>query len=267
MMAEMNTTLAHGGDDVTFERVLIGGRAHWRFSCGTLLPVISGGATEGGDGGEGGEGGDGGTGDGSGGEGQGAPGENGGEGTPPAGKVTFTPEQQAHIDDLIRKNTGKSKAAAEKEFKAWLDQQAMSETDRLKAEKEAADKLVSEARAEALAARVETTAERLALAAGCKPERVSKLLRLIDLTSDDLATEDGKPDTDAIKALVEKELADTPELKGSAGPTTGASGADDMGGAGGGKVWTREEVAKLSVEEFEKHEAEIMKQLQSAGVK
>lgn len=186
------------------------------------------------------------------------------EANKPPAKVEFTPEQQAHIDDLIKKNTGKSKAAAEKDFKTWLDQQAMSDNDRLKAEKADADKALADARAEVLTTKVETAAERFAIAAGIKADRVSKFMRLVDLDIEALS-DDGKPDTDAIKKLVEAEVAANPEFKGGAAPA-GASGAEGFNSADG-KVWTKAEVAKLSVDEFEKHETEIMKQLQGAGIK
>lgn len=196
----------------------------------------------------------------------------GDDGKGKGGPVSFTPEQQAHIDSLIAKQHGKAKATAEKEFKAWLDQQAMGETERAKAESAAKDKLVEEAKLEALTTKVETAAERAALAAGVKPERVAKFMRLVDLKDLDKVTDDGKPDADAIKALVEKELEDAPEFKGGAG--TGDDGKGKGGKSGGeftpngGKVWTRAEISKMSPEEYEKHEDEILKQLASpAGIK
>ncbi len=201
----------------------------------------------------------------------------GGDGAPPPATGTddtkggkpdeFTPltaAQQAHVDNLIAKATGKAKSTTEAEIRRYLEQQGMDEVDRLKAEKTAAEQLVEEARGEALDARIETTAERLALAAGCKPDRVGKLLKLISLDRDACST-DGKPDTDAIRAIVEQELTDTPELKGTATPP-GASGGDHAG-TGDTKVWTREDIAKLSPAEFAKHEAEIDKAAQLGLIK
>lgn len=194
-------------------------------------------------------------------------------GTPPppptgngtsAGKVEFTAEQQAHIDSLIAKATGKAKSTTEADIKKYLEQQGMDEADRLKAERDAAAAERDAARTEVLAAKVETTAERLALAAGCKPDRVTKLMRLIDLSDLDTVTADGKPDTDAIRAIVERELADTPELKGTA--AAGQSGGDHAG-AGETKTWTRDEIAKLSPEEFVKHEKEIDAAAQAGLIK
>lgn len=235
MMAEMNTTLAHGGDDVTFERVLIGGRPHWRFSCGTLLPVISGGATEGGDGGEGGEGGDGGTGDGSGGEGsegsgQGAGGDAGGEGAPPA-KVEYSPEQQAHMAEVIKQEKAKAAAAATKAAEEAAKQAAerakMDEAERLKAEKADAEKKASDAVAAANARVVNAEAKVQAVEAGADPKQLAYVLKLADL--DGITVDDaGQPDGKAIKAAIDKVLKDVPALKATAGDGKG-------GGKSGGQ--------------------------------
>lgn len=250
-MSAPHSTGTLAGMALDFTIVRRDGRLFHLWSDGTLLPLISGGADDGDDAAKAAA--DKAAADAKAAEDAKAAAD--AKNDPPA-KVTFTPEQQAHIDTLIQKNTGKSKAAAEKDFKTWLDQQAMGETDRLKAEKATADQAVLDAKAEALTARVETTAERLALAAGCKPDRVTKLLRLLDLTGDNLAT-DGKPDLDAIKALVEKELADTPELKGTSGPA-GKSGGEFNDGEGK-RTWTRAEIAALAKNpaEFAKHEADI----------
>lgn len=173
-----------------------------------------------------------------------------------AGDVSFTPAQQAHIDKLIARQHGKAKSQAEKDMKAWLEQQSLSESDRLKAEKAQLEQERETARREVLTTKVETTAERAAVAAGVKPDRVDRFMRLVDLSDLDELAADGKPDPDAIKAAVAKALADVPEFKGETG-RSGSSGSDGMNGNGDRKTWTREEIAKLSVEDFEKHEAEI----------
>lgn len=188
---------------------------------------------------------------------------------PPAnngGRVTFTADQQAHIDKLIEKAHGKAKGQAEKEFKAWLDTQALSETERAQAEAQASAKLVEETKREALVARIEVAAERAALAAGVKPDRVTKFLRLVDLDLDKL-TDDGKPDGDAIKALVDAEAKANPEfLAGSNGAGAGASGGE-FNGAGDKHIFTRAEIQKMSVEDYEKNEAEIDRQRKAGLIK
>lgn len=179
--------------------------------------------------------------------------------------VAFTPAQQAHIDRLIARQHGKAKTQAEKDMKAWLEQQSLSEADRLKAEKAQLEQERESARAEVLATKVETTAERAAVAAGVKPDRVDRFMRLVDLSDLDELAADGKPDSDAIKAAVAKALADVPEFKGEPAKS-GSSGSDGMNGNGDRKTWTREEIAKLSVEDFEKHEKEINEALTGGRV-
>jgi hypothetical protein len=188
----------------------------------------------------------------------------GGTGDKPV-QVTMT---QAELDALIKKQHAKAKGQSEAEFKKWLDQQAMGEADRLKAESADKDKAIDDAKLEVLATKVETAAERAAITAGVKPERLDRFLRLVDLSAIDDLTDDGKPDREAIKTLVEATLADVPEFKGAAtnGGANGASGGE-FNGAGDKKVWTREEVSKLTPEQFDKHETEIMKQMQGAGIK
>jgi hypothetical protein len=177
---------------------------------------------------------------------------------PPAvDDVAFTPAQQAHIDKLIGKAKGTAKTAAEKELKTWLEQQSMTEADRLKAEKAQLEQEREAARAEILTTKIETAAERAAIAAGVKPDRVDRFLRLVDLTDRDELTADGKPDSDAITAAVAKALGDVPEFKGEPARPSGSSGSDGMNGNGDRKTWTREEIAKMSVADFEKHEDEI----------
>lgn len=232
----------------------------YRFPDGRVRPVIRGGADDtGSDDDNGDQGGDQNTSD-------GGSGDDGGKAkTTP---VAFTPEQQAHIDALIAKQHGKAKSQAEKEFKTWLEQQAMSETDRAKAEAAAKDDEVKAARLEVMQARVETTAERLALAAGVKPDRVEKFLKLVDLKDLDKLTDDGQPDRDAIKTLIDAELADAPEFKGAAGTGDGRAKSAAEFTPNSGKVWTRAEIAKLTPDEYEKHEDEILRQLASpAGIK
>lgn len=192
----------------------------------------------------------------------------GGEPDPAAntGKVTFSTEQQAHIDQLIAKAHGKAKTQAEKELHSWLEEQGMDAQQRAAAEKQRAEAERDEARADALRARVETAAERAAIAAGVKADRVDRFLTVAGLNPDDL-TLDGKPDPDAIKAAVEKAAGDWPEFKAIGGAPSGApTGADFTGAGGTGKTWTRAEIDKLSPDEFEKHETEIMAQLKAGKI-
>lgn len=189
---------------------------------------------------------------------------------PPAGggaPISFTPEQQAHIDKLISKTVGRERTRLEGELKTLKDRGDMDEVTRLTAELADRDAAIATSAATVLATKVETRAERAALAAGVKPERLDRFMRLVDIDVDTL-TADGKPDADAITALVATTLADVPEFKGAASTTGGApTGADLTGGNGQPKTWTRAEIAALSLEDFETHEAEINAQLKAGKVK
>lgn len=227
MMAEMNTTLALGGDDVTFERVLHAGRPHWRFDCGTLLPVISGGATDDGD---------------SGGEsdsdekdagqaGGGADDKSGStDGEPPAGtagKVEFTPEQEAAIGRRIAEERAKAAAAAKKaaedEAKQAAERAKMDEAERLKAEKADAEQKATDAVAAANARVISAEAKVQAVEAGADPKQLAYVLRLAGLDGIEVG-EDGQPDEKAIRKAIDKVLTDVPALKVQAGNGTGKSG-------------------------------------------
>lgn len=229
----MNTTQALGGDDV-IERVLIDGRPHWRFSCGTLLPVISGGSTDDG-GGDGGDGGDGGTGDGSGSDDDGGAGDEGsGEGGDTK-KVEYSPEQQAHMAEVIKQEKAKAAAAATKAAEEAAKQAAerakMDEADRLKAEKADAEKQAADALAKANERIVTAEAKVQAIDAGADPKQLAYVLKLADLT-DVKVDDDGTPDEKAIRKAIDKVLADVPALKTSS-TSTGRSGADGINGNGG----------------------------------
>jgi hypothetical protein len=177
-------------------------------------------------------------------------------------KVTMT---QAELDALIGRAHGKAKTQAEKELKAFLEAEGLSETEKLKAAATQADERVAAAQREVLVTKIETAAERAALAAGVKPERVERFMRLVDLDPDDV-TDDGKPDPDAIRKAIDKVLGEVPEFKGEPAPT-GAAGGEHTGG--GGKQWTRSEIAELAKNpaEFAKHEAEIDAQVKAGTVK
>lgn len=177
-----------------------------------------------------------------------------------APEVTMT---QADLDALIAKRSGMQRKQWEKELAELGERAGLDEVERLKAEKADADNAAAEARREALSIRVETTAERLALKAGVKPDRVERFLRNVDLSDLDELTEDGKPNQAALTKLIGDTLADVPEFRGQT--AAGASGAE-FGGDPAKKVWTRAEIAKLSADDYAKHETEILAQLQGPGI-
>lgn len=169
---------------------------------------------------------------------------------------------QAEVDAIVEKRLARERKAWEKRQADEKAKAEMDDAERAKAEKAEAEKAVEEARQEVLTTKVETAAERYAIAAGVKPDRVTKFLRLVDLDLDDL-TDDGKVDGDAVEKLIVAEVAANPEFKGTS--KGGASGGDDFGGDGK-KIWTRAEVAKLSQDDFEKHEKEILEQLGAGSI-
>lgn len=178
---------------------------------------------------------------------------------------TFT---QAEVDALIDKRIARERTKFESDLKTMKDRADMDEVARLKAELKDRDEALKAKDAAALTGRVETRAERLAMAAGVNPKRVDRFMRLLDLTDLDTLATDGKPDDDAIKALIDAELDATPEFKGASSGNSGTpTGADFTGSGGTPKVWTREAIDKLTPEEFEKHEAEITAQLRAGKIK
>lgn len=179
--------------------------------------------------------------------------------------VTFTPAQQAKIDQLIAKAHGKAKTQAEKELKDWLDQQNLTAEQQAQAQAQQATQLAEDAKRDLLAGRVEVAAERAALKAGVRPERIDRFLKLADLTDLDNLTSDGKADPDAIAQVIEQTLADVPEFKGTTAPVT-ATGGDMSQGTTSKKTWTRAELAKLTPAEFAEHEAEIEAQIRAGKV-
>jgi len=173
-------------------------------------------------------------------------------------KVEFSPEQQAHIDSLITERVKRAEAAAEKRIKEEAAEAArraqMDESERLQAEKADAEKRAAEADERADRALIDAEARVAALTLGAKPERVARILKLIDLG--DVAVTDGAADEAAVKRAVEALKEELPELfAASAGP--GRSGAE-MGGTGKAS-WTRAQIAALARDPkaYAEHEAEI----------
>lgn len=184
----------------------------------------------------------------------------------PAGK-SFS---QADVDAIVAKRVKAEQAKFAGDLKTLKDRGDLDEVERLKAEVADRDKALADADQRVLSSDLRSTAERAALAAGANPARVAKFMRTFDLDIDTL-TADGKVDAEAVTALVESELNDSPEFKAEgapAAPNAGKpSGGDFTGANPTAKVWTRAEIAKLSPAEFEEHEAEISRQVAAGTVK
>lgn len=170
--------------------------------------------------------------------------------TKPAAGKTLT---QDEVNELIAKAKASERAKATAEAAEAAKRAKMDEADRLKAEKADADKKAVEAVERANQRAVRSDAKLEAVAAGVKPDRVDHFMRLLDLS--DVAVDDnGDPDPKAIKRAVKEALAAVPEFKGEASPA-GSSG--EFGSDNGTPTFTREQIAKMSAEEFAKNEAAI----------
>ena len=191
------------------------------------------------------------------------------DGTPPAppadgGKVTFSAEQQAALDEIIAKRTARAAADARTQYEADLkliaereqmDAAARAQAEKADLEKASAEKVTA---AEKRAMRSDARAELIAL--GVPKASADTALRLVDL--DSIESPD---DADAIAAACAAAVAAVPGLipTAAAGGPSGGEFTPD----GTTKVWTKDEVGALSPTEYDTHRAEIMKQMQTIGIK
>lgn len=139
-------------------------------------------------------------------EGDPATNQNGGE--KPESK-TFS---QDELDAIISKRLARERKAWETQMEEEKKKAAMSETERLQAEKDAAEKKATDAMDRAH--RVLITAEAKAVAAqlGINPDRLTYAVKLADLDGIEVDDE-GSADTGAIQKAMEAVLEDLPELK------------------------------------------------------
>lgn len=183
-----------------------------------------------------------------------------------AGKVAFTPEQQAHIDALIADRVERAKKTAAEQALADAKQQhereKMDELERVKAEKADAEKAAADAAAERDRIVIEAEAKVAALAAGVSADRLEKVLRLLDLGEASIT--DGKVDGAAITAAVEKLRGELPELFG--GAAASRSGGD-FSDAKGKRSFTADEVKAMSAKEYSEHRDEILAAMREGRLK
>ncbi len=140
-----------------------------------------------------------------------------GDTEPSSGGKTFT---QAELDAIIAKRLSRERKAWEQQLEEERKKAAMTEAERLKAEKEEAEKRANELVQAANRRIIAAEAKVAAAAAGVKPERISYVLKLADL-SDIEADENGNVDSKAIAAAINAVLKDLPELKGDIMPPKG----------------------------------------------
>lgn len=196
--------------------------------------------------------GEGGAGGGTGNGAQGSTGGNGDQGT--AGKVTFTPEQQAELDRILGERLSRAEKAAAKKVaedyaKAQGFENAAAMEAALKAHKEAQDKqktdaekaLEAKAAAEAKAKAAEERIKAALIKAAFVAEAADKNLvsiedafRLADLSKVTVGDDDK---VDGMKEAVEALVKDKPYLvkqTGAGGSTAGNPGRTDGAGSTGG---------------------------------
>jgi hypothetical protein len=160
--------------------------------------------------------------------------------TPGDGGKTFT---QAELDAIIAKRLARERKQWEQQLEEEKKKAAMTEAERLKAEKEEAEKRAQAAQQTANQRLITAEAKIVAAELGVKPNRINHLLKLADLSGVEV-DDKGNIDSKAIKTALETILADFPELKGTGGGSVGGSG-----NPGGGKNDPKD-FRKASQEEF-----------------
>ncbi len=177
-----------------------------------------------------------------------------------AGQVTMT---QTELDAMIQKRLGQAKKGWETDAQTQAQREKMDEVERLRAEKADADTAIAEVTERANRRLVQADAKVTAVGEGANPARVDALLKLVDL-SDVTVDDDGSVDTDAVAAAIKKGLEEFPEFKATGASGAGRSGGDFNGGAT--KTWTREEITKLSDDEFDKNKDAIQAAMSAGNV-
>lgn len=132
-----------------------------------------------------------------------------GDGDANTGTVTMT---QAELDKVIQRRVQRAVKDANDKAKAEADKAAMTESERLKAEKSDLEKAVKAAQEENRRVRVLARAESLAGKAGVRHDRIDDVIgksELAEISVDD----DGKVDGAAITKAIEAVLAKYPEWK------------------------------------------------------
>lgn len=145
-----------------------------------------------------------------------------------AGKF-FTQED---LDRLIARERRKEREKLLREQEEERKRAQMTAEEKARAEKEEAERKAQEAIDRANRRIIAAEAKVIASDLGVKPERISYLLKLADLSSIDV-DDNGEPDSKAIREAIEAVLKDLPELKGAT--STPAAGTDFSGQAGQSK--------------------------------
>lgn len=177
--------------------------------------------------------------------------QNAGDGGGAQSQVTFTAEQQVAMDKIIEgrlaRDRKQTRTTVEKEFIDKAAQAAMTEGEKLKAEKDAAVAKSAELDAKTNQRIINSEARVQAVEASVKADKVSYVLKLADLSGIEMG-DDGEPDAKSIKAAIEAVKTSVPELFGQI--TTPKAGGDFSGGNAGAGAITEESIRKMSTSEL-----------------
>jgi hypothetical protein len=143
-------------------------------------------------------------------------GDEGGENAAGSGsqEAKFT---QADVDRMIEKRQARDRRNWEKELEEKSKQAAMTEAERLKAEKDDVLKKSSDRISKADRRSLESDAKLALHGAGVKAERVKAALKLLDLAGIDIDPDEGTYDETELQAIVATFVKDYPELVGATG--------------------------------------------------
>jgi hypothetical protein len=147
-----------------------------------------------------------------------------GDGNNAGGGNTKTFNQE-DVDRIVSDRLKREKKTWESTLEEERRKAAMTEAERLKAKKEAAEKASKTASDAANSRVIKAESRVIANELGVKADKLSYVLKLADLSNVTIG-DDGEPNTAAIRTAIEAVLKDIPELKG-------ANNGDGKGGSGG----------------------------------
>lgn len=188
-------------------------------------------------------------------------GKNGGEGDPNDSgsdnkekKVTFSDEQQALINQLIKDTIKKERTKAEAERDRELARQKMDEDERRKADLEDAKKKVEQYQDRQITYEIKDVAREMGVAAN----RVDRFLKLVD-REDIRMDDDGNVDRLAVQTVVKAVLGDFPEFKATSGGK--GPGSDYDKGTGSGAKYSMAQIKDMSQAEIQKNWDDVRKSM------
>lgn len=180
--------------------------------------------------------------------------------TPAAGeksaeKPSVLPRPESNEEGYYKRQFDKAQRELEKyqQSEEERKQAIASALEQVRAEKEAVEKQVAAARAEANGRVLNAEAKVQALAAGVRPERLEYALRLAELSGVPVS-ETGEPDGEALRKAIDAVVQDFPEISGGLGPTRGGS---DFSGTAAERALSDETIRKMSTDELRRRMPEI----------